>query len=274
MDLKSARPLVTGAAESGKAESDRGRVQSVDRALDIMEALAGAGRGIGIVDLSARVGLHASTVHRLLATLVARGYARQSPQSQRYSLGTRVLQLGRSFHDRSDLRQEAHRYLQQLTEISGETANLVMRDDDEVVYIDQVQSPHLVRMFAEIGRRVPLHSTAGGKAILASWDRAELHRLVAEKGLPGKTKYTITSLGDLELALGEVRRSGYAIDDQEQEEGVRCVAGPVGDQTGDVVAALSLSGPITRMTRSRIAELGALVVRVCGELSAALGYQE
>jgi DNA-binding IclR family transcriptional regulator len=260
--------------DSGAGELDRSRVQSLDRALDILEALAGAGRGIGIVDLSARVGLHASTVHRLLATLVVRGYARQSPRSQRYSLGTRVLQLGRSFHDRSDLRQEAHRYLQILTEKSGETANLVMRDGDEVVYIDQVQSPHLVRMFAEIGRRVPLHSTAGGKAILASWDPAELNRLVAEKGLSGKTSYTITTQKDLEHALLEVRRSGYAVDDQEQEEGVRCVAGPVGDQTGDVIAALSISGPITRMTRSRIAELGQLVASVCGELSAALGYQE
>ena len=260
--------------DNGNGELDRSRVQSLDRALDILESLAGAGRGIGIVDLSARVGLHASTVHRLLATLVARGYARQSPRSQRYSLGTRVLQLGRSFHDRSDLRQEAHRYLQQLTEKSGETANLVMRDDDEVVYIDQVQSPHLVRMFAEIGRRVPLHSTAGGKAILAYWDPAEVHRLVTEKGMPGKTSHTITSQEDLELALAEVRRCGFAIDDQEQEEGVRCVAGPVRDQTGDVVAALSLSGPITRMTRSRISELGPIVVTVCCDLSAALGYQE
>ena len=255
--------------DNGNGELDRSRVQSLDRALDILEALAGAGRGIGIVDLSARVGLHASTVHRLLATLVARGYARQSPRSQRYSLGTRVLQLGRSFHDRSDLRQEAHRYLQQLTEKSGETANLVMRDDDEVVYIDQVQSPHLVRMFAEIGRRVPLHSTAGGKAIYF-WDPAEC--TLGDEG--SANSHTITSQEDLELALAEVRRCGFAIDDQEQEEGVRCVGGPVRDQTGDVVAALSLSGPTTRMTRSRIAELGPLVVTVCGDLSAALGYQE
>jgi DNA-binding IclR family transcriptional regulator len=262
------------AIESDNGEVDRGRVQSLDRALDILEALAGAGRGIGIVDLSARVGLHASTVHRLLATLVMRGYARQSPRSQRYSLGTRVLQLGRSFHDRSDLRQEAHRYLQQLTENSEETANLVMRDGDEVVYIDQVQSPHLVRMFAEIGRRVPLHSTAGGKAILAYWDASEVDRLVAESGLPGKTIYTITTREDLNRALADVRSAGFAIDDQEQEEGVRCVAGPVRDQTGEVVAALSLSGPITRMTKVRIAELGPLVVSVCGDLSAALGSQE
>jgi DNA-binding IclR family transcriptional regulator len=254
--------------------SDHGRVQSLDRALDILEALAGAGRGIGIVDLSARVGLHASTAHRLLATLVARGYARQSSRSQRYSLGTRVLQLGRSFHDRSDLRQEAHRYLQQLTAMSEETANLVMRDGDEVVYIDQVQSPHLVRMFAEIGRRVPLHSTAGGKAILAYWDPPEVRRLIADRGLPGKTSHTITAQEDLERALAEVRRSGFAIDDQEQEEGVRCVAGPVRDQTGEVVAALSLSGPTTRMTRNRIAELGPLVVTICGDLSIALGYQD
>jgi DNA-binding IclR family transcriptional regulator len=260
--------------DNGNGELDRARVQSLDRALDILEALAGAGRGIGIVDLSARVGLHASTVHRLLATLVVRGYARQSPRSQRYSLGTRVLQLGRSFHDRSDLRQEAHRYLQLLMDNSGETANLVMRDGDEVVYIDQVQSPHLVRMFAEIGRRVPLHTTAGGKAIVAFADHDEVRRLVTEKGLPGKTSHTITAQEKLELALAEVRRCGFAIDDEEQEEGVRCVAGPVRDQTGEVIAALSLSGPITRMTKSRIADLGPLVVSVCGDLSAALGYQE
>lgn len=264
-------------AGKGKENGERVTVQSVERSLDILEALAAASSGaggVGIVDLSNRVSLHVSTVHRLLATLIVRGYVRQTEQSGRYSLGPRALQLGRAFHNQSDIRAEAHPFLQRLMEESGETANLMVLDHDEAVYIDQIQSPRLVRMFAEIGRRVPLHSTGGGKAILAYYDPVERHRILAEKGLAASTPHTITSPEALEQALAEVRRCGYAIDDEEQEEGVRCIAGPVHDHTGNVVAAVSLSGPTTRMTRERLQELSGLVKTICAEFSASLGYKE
>ena len=181
--------------------------------------------------------------------------------------------MGRAVHDQSDLRAEARPYLQRLTDLSGETSNLMVLHQDEVMYIDQVQSPRLVRMFAEIGRRVPLHSTGGGKAILASMPAPERCGLLAARPLVAVTPHTINSIDRLEHALEEVRSKGYAVDDEEQEEGVRCVAGPVRDHGGKVVGALSLSGPTTRMTRERIEELGRLVARTCVEFSRSLGYE-
>jgi len=248
-------------------------VQSVERSLDILEALAAAHPGTGIADLSQQVSLRASTVHRLLATLVLRGYARQNSQNGQYSLGPRALQLGRAFHDRSDLRAEAHPFLQQLVAASGETANLSIRDNGEAIYIDQVQSARVVRIFAEIGRRVPLHSTGCGKVLLAFLEPAERSHYAAEHGLPAYTPHTITTTQELERALAEIRQRDFATDNEEQDEGVRCVAAPVRDHTSAVVAAISLSGPVSRVTMDRIPELAKLLVSTCAQLSAALGYQ-
>jgi DNA-binding IclR family transcriptional regulator len=263
-----------GMAKKDKGVRDHATVQSVERSLDILEALAAAGDEVGVLDLSKRVSLRASTVHRLLATLVLRGYARQNSQTGRYSLGPRALQLSHAFHNGSDLRAEAHHFLQRLMEESGETANLTILDHAEAVYIDQVPSPHTVRMFAEIGRRVPLHSTGCGKVFLAYLAPAERARLVSEKGLPGDTRHTITTAKELERELAEIRRRGYAVDNQEHDEEVRCVAAPVRDHTGEVTAALSLSGPTTRVTIERVPELGKLLTMICSQLSATLGYQE
>jgi IclR family acetate operon transcriptional repressor len=202
-----------------------------------------------------------------------RGYARQNSQTGQYALGPRALQLGRAFHDRSDLRAEAHPFLQQLVEASGETTNLSIRDDWEAIYIDQVQSARVVRIFAEIGRRVPLHSTGCGKVFLAFLEPATRAQYVAQAGLPAHTSHTITTAQELERALAEIRRRDFTVDNEEQDEGVRCVAAPVRDHTGAVVAAISLSGPTSRMTMDRIPELAKLLVATCAQLSATLGYQ-
>lgn len=260
-------------ARGASGRGERGRVQSLDRALDILEALAAAGESVGVVELSERVSLHSSTVHRLLATLVSRGYARQDRQAGRYALGLRALQLGRVVSERFDLRTEAQPYLRQLVEQSGETANLIVMDRGEAVYVAQAPSPRLVRMFAEIGRRVPLHSTAGGKAILAFLSPAEREAVLQQKGLVARTPHTITSAEELERVLTEVRRSGYAVDDEEQEEGVRCVAAPVRGHRGGILGAISLSGPTSRLTKERLRELGELVRATSLELSLKLGFE-
>ncbi len=256
----------------GRDNADRATVQSLERALDILEALAASGQGVGIVDLSTRVSLHVSTVHRLLATLVRRGYARQHAHSGQYALGFRLLNFSRAVQEQSDLRTEARTYLMRLTENSGETSNLIVLHQNQAMYIDQVQSPRLARIFAEIGRCVPLHSTGGGKAILACLGEEERAALLAGHNLESLTPHTITSIEALEQVLMQVRAQGYAVDDEEQEEGVRCVAAPVRDHTGRVAAALSVSGPTSRMTRERITELGQIVVAACEELSREIGY--
>lgn len=259
-------------ARKATATSRRITVQTVERALDIMEALADVKGEIGIVELSRLVGLHASTVHRLLSSLMKRGYVNQNDQTGRYYLGSRILSLCRAFNEQTNIRAQARPFLQRLMEKSGETANLIVLDRDEAVYIDQAQSPHLIRMFAEIGRRVPLHSTGCGKVLLAYQKPEERARIMREKGLPANTPHTITSPDELEEELAKVRAQGYAIDNEEQEIGVRCVAAPVRDYTGQVVAAISLSGPTTRLSLERIEALAPLVVAACAELSASLGY--
>ena len=257
----------------GRDGADRATVQSVERSLDILEALAASGQGIGIVELSSRVSLHVSTVHRLLATLVSRGYARQHAHSGQYALGFRLLSFSQAVREQSDLRTEARNYLMRLTEQSGETSNLVVLHQSQAMYVDQVQSPRLARIFAEIGRCVPLHSTGGGKAILACFGDEDRAEFMAGHKLESLTPHTITTRDALDQALAQVRLQGYAVDDEEQEEGVRCVAAPVRDHTGQVVAALSVSGPTSRMARERIAELAAMVVDSCVELSRELGYE-
>lgn len=253
---------------------DRSKVQSVERCLDILESLAVAENGIGILDLSNRVSLHPSTVHRLLSTLLARGYVRQDSRNSRYSLGARTLALAQSFHEQHNIRTDAHPFLQRLMQESGETANLIVLDCDEAVYIDQVASARLVRMFASIGRHVPLHSTGCGKVLLAYLESPERSRILRERGLSRSTRYTITSATELERELADIRRRGYAVDDRENDEDVRCIAGPVRDHTGKVIAAVSVSGPVSRITKERVPELSRLVVDVSSQISAALGLAE
>ncbi len=258
---------------SRKPPRDRSKVQSVERCLDLLECLSDAKNGIGILDLSDRVSLHPSTAHRLLATLLTRGYVRQDRRNGRYSLGVRALALAQSFSEQHSLRADAHPFLVRLMQATGETANLIILDCDEAVYIDQVPSPRLVRMFASIGRRVPLHSTGCGKVLLAYLDPAERSRILQERGLPRSTRYTITSESTLNRELVEIRRRGFALDDRENDEDVRCIAAPVRDHTGDVVAALSISGPSNRITKERIAEQSRLVVATASQASAAMGYK-
>ncbi len=257
-----------------KGVRERGTVQSIERGLDLLEALAAAQDGVRIVDLSSRVALHASTTHRLLATLSGRGYVRQNNQTGRYFLGPRVLQLAHAFDEHSTILALAHPYLQSLMEASGETANLALLDSGEAVYVDQVPSPRLVRMFAAIGRRVPLHSTGCGKVFLAYMTKAAVGQILKEKGLPKSTRHTIATYAELEREMAEIRRRGFAVDDQEQDEGVRCVAAPIRDDTGAAVAAMSISGPSTRVTKERIPDLSRLVLTSAGQLSSALGYQD
>lgn len=255
---------------NGKDTRDRNKVQSVERSLDLLEALSEAEGGIGILDLSARVSLHASTAHRLLSTLLSRGYVCRTSPNGLYALGPRALALAQSFSARRDFRF-AHPFLEQLMEETGETANLSILDRDQAVYIDQVPSPRLVRMFAAIGRHVPLHSTGCGKVLLAHLDPIRRTALVQERKLERSTRFTITSSAELERELADIRRRGYAEDNQENDEGVRCVAAPVRDHTTQVIAAISVSGPTTRVTKDRISGLSKQVMSVASQLSAALG---
>ena len=248
-------------------------VQSVERSLDILEALAEMGEA-GIAQLSARVGLHASTVHRLLSTLIGRGYVRQNPETGRYLLGLKPLDVARAIRNHLDLRMEALPILRELMRRSGETANLAVLDDHHIVYLEQVSSPGwMLRMFVQVGARAPLHTTASGKVLMAHLPEPELRQLLSSYELIPYASRTIVDMGVLLSELEEVRRKGYATDHGEHEEGVSCIAAPVRDYSGRVVAAISISGPWIRITPEREPDLVPLVVEACARLSAALGYR-
>ena len=226
-------------------------VQSVDRAFAVLEALAADERPVGIAELVDLTGLPQGTVHRLLQSLHQRGYVRRDA-ARKYSLGTSAVRLADAAQ-RAMVRS-ARPHLAELVAISGETANLAVLEGDDVVYVAQVPSPHTLRMFAEVGRHVPPHSTAVGKVLLAGMPRERALAVLRRTGLAARTPETITDLDAFVTELDLVTAQGWAADEEEQETGVRCVAVPVG-APGAALAALSLSGPADRFAGGRTAGL-------------------
>lgn len=252
--------------------SGRPKVQSVDRTLDVLESLASRRGATGISELSGLVGLHVSTVHRLLATLVDRGYVRQDPESSRYHLGSRIFALASAADLHLDLRLVARPYLERMMRASGETANLVTASDSEVVYLDQVASMHLVKMFTAPGMRAPLYCTGTGKVMLA-FRGPEFAAPVLAAPMRRYTSHTITTAAALESELAAIRKRGYSVDNEEMEDGVRCLAVPVFDRRKECVGAISVSGPTTRMTNDRVERLSVTARQIGEELSRQLGYE-
>lgn len=220
----------------------RGGVQSVDRALDLLEAL-GSGGPQGVSELVRRTGLPLGTVHRLLATLAARGYVHQDPE-RRYRVGAAALGLADA--SQQGLVWAGRPVAARMTAVTGESCNLAVLQGAHMVYVAQSPSPRSLRIFAEVGRQVPLHSTAVGKAVLASLPWAQAQALLgAAEPLERSTEFTLTDPGRLRAELQAVAERGYAVDEQERELGVRCVAVAVPGTPG-LHAALSVSGPAER----------------------------
>lgn len=249
-----------------------GTVQSIVRALSLLEALEDSRGEVGIAELSKRVGLHVSTTHRILATLVGRGYARQNPETGRYALGARALHLAESYLGQMDLRQVVRPVLERLSQETGETANLVILDRREALYLDKVESPQSLRIFSRIGHRAPLHCTAVGKVLLAYRSKAQVDALLGRGLLERLTRHTITSVGQARRELEKVRDQGFALDREECEEGACCIAVPIRNAQGDVEAALGISAPTTRLTPRRMEELVPIMLRTGREASAQLGF--
>jgi IclR family acetate operon transcriptional repressor len=251
------RPVAATTAKAGA-----GGVQSIERAFDLLEMLADAGGALGLSELATASGLPLPTVHRLMRTLVNRGYVRQEA-SRRYTLGSRLIRLG-EISNRM-LGTSLRPYLARLVRLTGETANLAMLDGDEVVYLAQVPSPHQMRMFTEPGRRVLPHATAVGKALLALLPAAEARALLERGGMPAFTPTTVTD-PDLLLAQLEVaRQQGYAVDEGEQEVGVRCFA--VAVPGAPAALAVSASGPAARMTDDAEARIVPALTEIAAEIS-------
>ncbi|MFF7983114.1 IclR family transcriptional regulator [Streptomyces sp. NPDC007901] len=257
--------MPTSSASTTDSAKSGGGVQSLERAFDLLERMADAGGEVGLSELSASSGLPLPTIHRLMRTLVACGYVRQQA-NRRYALGPRLIRLGESASRL--LGTWARPYLARLVEETGETANMALLDGDEIVYVAQVPSKHSMRMFTEVGRRVLPHSTGVGKALLADVPDAEVRALLGRTGMPAATEKTITTPDGFLGALEEVRRLGYAVDDNEQEVGVRCLAVSVPD--APTAAAISISGPAGRVTEAATEKIVPVLRQVAVELSQAL----
>ncbi|MFJ5218559.1 IclR family transcriptional regulator [Streptomyces sp. NPDC088354] len=246
--------------------SDRaGGVQSLERAFDLLERMADAGGEVGLSELSTSSGLPLPTIHRLMRTLVDCGYVRQQP-NRRYALGPRLIRLGETASRL--LGTWARPYLAELVDATGETANMALLDGDEVVYVAQVPSRHSMRMFTEVGRRVLPHSTGVGKALLAQVPPEEVRALLARTGMPAATERTITEPDAFLAELAHIRAQGYAVDDNEQEMGVRCLAVTVPGSPS--AAAISVSGPAGRVTDAATEKIVPVLQAAARELSAAL----
>ena len=235
-------------AEGSAEPKSGGGVQSLSRAFAILEAMADAGGEIGLSQLATQAQLPPATIHRLVRTLVDLGYVRQEP-SRHYSLGPRLMRLVDTSTKR--IATLAHPYMTDVVAALGESVNLAVLDGEEIVYVAQVQpSQNFMRMFTEVGRRVKPHAAAVGKAILATKPEDEVRMLLKRTGMPRRTEHTLTTQKTLFADLERVRERGYALDDGEQELGVRCVAVTVPDAARPM--ALSMSGPLTRMSDETI----------------------
>jgi IclR family acetate operon transcriptional repressor len=247
------------------APARAGGVQSLQRAFRLLELVAANRGAMSLSEIGAASGLAPATLHRLARTLVDLGYLRQEP-SRRYALGPRLFLLAES--SSTMLTSVAQPHLGHLVDEIGETANLAMLDGDQVAYVAQAPGRHSMRMFTEVGRRVLPHCTAVGKALLASSSDADVRALLGRTGLPRHTPHTVTDPEELLAQLAGVRSRGYAMDEGEQEVGVRCVAVAVPGST--VRLAMSISGPAPRMTDELLVHAVPVLQQAAGSLGAAL----
>jgi IclR family acetate operon transcriptional repressor len=251
-----------------KSSTQSTGVQSLERALDILELLGGSEGELGVTEIGPAVGLPNGTAHRLLATLTRRGYARQNPETRKYALGIKAFALATSARER--LGPLARPFLAELMEVSQESSNLAMLDKNSVVYLEQVPALRMVRMFTEPGNRVPPHSSGTGKVLLAYQSEENIDSITRQTGLPRFTPYTITDVEQLKSELERIREQGYAVDSEEMEEGVRCLAAPVFGLDGRTLAAMSLSGPASRLNEGRLEELIPHIKRIANNFSQSL----
>ncbi len=217
-------------------------IQSLARGLEILNRMAQNPEGLSVTVLAEEMGLDKASASRLLSTLAAYGYAEKDLITRRYSLGPQVMTLSKSLLSRLHLREVAKPYLRQLMSMTGECAHIGILAQDKVLYIDQVESPASLRVNAEIGHLAPLHCTALGKVLLA------FSYIPLPESLDKLTQNTIVSHGRLKKELETIRENGFAIDDEEYDTGVRCIAAPIFDFRDKVVGAIGVSGPTTRMT--------------------------
>lgn len=249
-------------------------VQSIERAIDIMESFSAEEPGLGVVELSRRVNLPKSTVFRLLTTLESRGFIAQNSETGLYHLGVGLIPLANSVFVYSDLRRIARPHLRGLAKTLEETTSLSILVDTEIINLEQVEfRGRLVVRAGGAGHRMPFHATSAGKAIVAFLPEAEMENLLASD-LPALTPATLTDADTLRIKLMEVRAQGFAASFDELEKGLHAISAPISNHEGDVVACITVSGPSYRLTRSRIKTASPHVIQSADRISQELGLTQ
>ena len=250
----------------------RTRLSSVANSLRLIKAFSEDEYEIGISELAKRLGLAKSTVHRLASTLLEEGMLEQNPGDGKYHLGLALFELGTMVRRKMDFTVEARPFLRTLMEKTGETVHLAILDHDSILYIITHESKQALRMGSKVGTRAPVHSTAVGKVLLASQPEDEIERILA-RGLPQSTPHTIAEAKALRRELAAVRAQNYAVDDEESEIGLRAIAAPIRTYSGEVVAAISIAGPVHRMAKKTLLSWVRELVEAADAVSQRLGWQ-
>jgi DNA-binding IclR family transcriptional regulator len=250
------------------------QIQVLDRALAVLEALSQSGPDLTLIQISQSLELHKSTAHRLIMVLERHKLVEKNSSTGKYRLGLKLFELGTKAVSRLDLRERARPYLEKVVLATRETVHLCILDDTEVVYMDKIEPTRSVRMASSVGRRNPAYCTAVGKAMMAYLPVEQVEAIVKKQGLPPLTKNTITSLRELKAELARIRIRGYAIDDEENEEGVRCVGCAVRGYSGEPIAAISVSGPSFRVSKDKVVTVAQPIMAAANALSSELGFIE
>ncbi len=271
------------AGMAGRQETTRGKpgrkagenaapssVQVLDRSLKLLELVAGAD-GAGLTDLADQSGMAPSTVHRLLTSLAGHGMVTHDAETGAWTIGVKAFEIGTAYLRFRKLGTISRPFLKQLMEGCGETANIAIEDDGDVVFISQVESHAPMRAFFRPGRRGPIHASGIGKAILSTWTDARIAALLAGRSLQHFTDKTRDSLPLLLDDIAGIRARGWSIDDEEHTLGMRCVAAPIFDEYGEAVAGISVSGPAVRLPDEKVDALGPIVVKAAAGLTKAMG---
>jgi IclR family transcriptional regulator, acetate operon repressor len=268
---KQGKPGRKAQRDTKDAPEKGGTVQSIIRALSLLELLAEDDEGYRLTDLAERTGLSPSTVHRLLTTMEERRFVQFDASDGMWHVGRQSFSVGAAFVRRRNFVAQALPFLRRLRDDTRETVNLGVADEGEVVILTQVESREIMRAITRAGGRAPVASSGIGKAILATYSDDDLAAIVQRHGLRRMTPKSIIGAGNLRDALKRVRKQGYAVDDEEFAIGMRCIAAAIYDEHGEALAAISASGPATRIPNERLADLGRMVVGTAQEITKAVG---
>lgn len=255
-----------------KEENPRYPIKVLNKTFSILEILLQHGSAMNMTEISGKLKLYPSTIHRILDTLKYWGYVEQDSHTQKYQLGLKVLELGMTKLHQMDLAKEATPYLKELVKQCNETIHLGVLEDDEVMYLAKEESSQTIRMISYVGKRAPLHCTALGKVLLAYMPEEKRRKILQYKGLPRLTERTITDKGELEKELAKIREQGFALDREEHEKDIRCIAAPIRNYQGDVVAAISISSPVFRIDVNTQDNLKKALLETTKKISKRLGY--